>query len=75
MGFRRGVWFSRSGIQEDSIVAIKGIKIERRVEGTQDWVGHVFDDSSIVVGVVNLKINLFLMYSQFFGFNRLMSCY
>ena len=56
-------------------MAIKGIKIKRRVEGTQDWVGHVFDDSSIVVGVVNLKINLFLMYSQFFGFNRLMSCY
>ncbi|XP_045026667.1 uncharacterized protein LOC123470468 [Daphnia magna] len=32
MGFRRGHWFGRSGIQEDSIVAIKGVKIERRVK-------------------------------------------
>ncbi|EFX64829.1 hypothetical protein DAPPUDRAFT_333798 [Daphnia pulex] len=31
MGYRRGVWFARSGIQEDSIVAIKGIRIERQV--------------------------------------------
>jgi hypothetical protein len=63
MGYRRGVWFARSGIQEDSIVAIKGIRIERQLEGTPDWVGHVFDDSSIVVGVVYLEINLFVMYS------------
>ena len=63
MGFRRGVWFARSRIQEDSIVAIKGIRIERQVKGTQGWVGHVFDDSSIVVGVVYLEINLFVMYS------------
>ncbi|KAK4024736.1 hypothetical protein OUZ56_010156 [Daphnia magna] len=52
MGFRRGHWFGRSGIQEDSIVAIKGVKIERRVEWTQDWIGHLFDDSSFVVVVV-----------------------
>ncbi|KZR99576.1 Uncharacterized protein APZ42_004500, partial [Daphnia magna] len=45
----RGHWFGRSGIQEDSIVAIKGVKIERRVEWTQDWIGHLFDDSSFVV--------------------------
>ncbi|KAK4045335.1 hypothetical protein OUZ56_032872 [Daphnia magna] len=49
MGFRRGHCFGRSGIQEDSIVAIKGVKIERRVEGTQDWIGPLFDDSSFVV--------------------------
>lgn len=49
MGYRRGNWFERSGIQEDSIVAIKGVRIERRVEGTQDWIGHLFDDSSCVV--------------------------
>lgn len=34
MGFRHGHWFGRSGIQEDSIVVIKGVKIERRVEGS-----------------------------------------
>jgi hypothetical protein len=44
MGFRHGHWFGRSGIQEDSIVIFKGVKIERRVEGS---VGDTDVDTSI----------------------------
>ena len=49
MGYRRGAWYERSGIAEDAIVAIKGLRIEKKIEGTDDWVGHVYDDSCIKV--------------------------
>ena len=47
MGYRRGSWFARSGIEEDSIVSIKGLRIEKKVDDTDDWIGHVYDDSCI----------------------------
>ena len=61
MGFRRGCWYERSGIEEDAIVALKGIRIEKKIEGTEDWLGHVFDDSCIQVQLFSLLQFLIIM--------------
>lgn len=60
MGFRRGTWYEKSGISEDSIVALKGVRIEKKIEGTEDWLGHIFDDSCIRVCFLQLKIQFFV---------------